>query len=149
MTNAIQKAMLTHRSRPGKTGIDERGRPKLDPRETARRTIARETFGQIMRRLREGQSLNLERAAKLCGLKSGRMLAQYELNCFPPGRVVNAMAAAYGVEKKRLAKLVVFYSDPELHLALFGEQGFKPDDDVIEAFLSRTATTAETLEKAA
>lgn len=102
--------------------VRSRGRPKSNDAEMRRRELRRSKFGAKFRRMRESMGLTLARAATDAGISSPRKLSQYETTCYPPGWVIRAIAPVYGVDEKKLADLVLRYSDPEMHGALHSDK---------------------------
>lgn len=101
--------------------VRSRGRPKTDAEEASRREERRVRFGAILRRLREERGLTLADAAQRAGISSPRKLSQYETICYPPGKVIRAIAPVYGVSEAYLAELVLKHNDPDLHQALMSD----------------------------
>jgi DNA-binding XRE family transcriptional regulator len=101
--------------------VRSRGRPKSDDAEMRRRERRRSMFGAKLRRMREAKGLTLAKAANEAGISSPRKLSQYETTCYPPGWVIRAIAPVYGVDERKLADLVLKYSDPEMHKAIHSD----------------------------
>lgn len=101
--------------------VRSRGRPKTDAEEAMRREERRVRFGAKLRQLREAKGLTLAEAAQRAGISSPRKLSQYETICYPPGKVIRAIAPIYGVSEAFLAELVLKHNDPDLHQALISD----------------------------
>lgn len=105
----------------GSFPVRSRGRPKTDVEEASRREERRVRFGSKLRQLREARGLTLAEAAQRAGISSPRKLSQYETICYPPGKVIRAIAPVYGVSEAYLADLVLKHNDPDLHQALMSD----------------------------
>ena len=101
--------------------VRSRGRPKTEAEEATRREERRVRFGAKLRQLREAKGLTLAEAAQRAGISSPRKLSQYETICYPPGKVIRAIAPVYGVSQAFLAELVLKHNDPDLHHALMSD----------------------------
>lgn len=113
----------------------KRGRPERSPEEAARRALARNRFGAIMKDLREAAGLTILEASELSGLHPSRKISQYETTCYPPGDVVRALAPHYNVDPAWLAGLVLSHSDPALYECLTGNPGHEPSSALIDAYM--------------
>ena len=101
--------------------VRSRGRPKTSTEEAKRREERRLRFGAKLRQMREAKGLTLADAAHRSGISSPRKLSQYETVCYPPGKVIRAIAPIYGVSEAYLAELVLKHNDPDLHQALMSD----------------------------
>lgn len=101
--------------------VRSRGRPKTSAEEAKAREERRMRFGAKLRRMREDKGLTLAEAANRSGISSPRKLSQYETICYPPGKVIRAIAPVYGVSEAYLAELVLKHNDPDLHQALMSD----------------------------
>jgi len=109
--------------------VRSRGRPKTSVEEAKKREARRLRFGAKLRQMREAKELTLAEAAQRSGISSPRKLSQYETICYPPGRVVRAIAPIYGVSEAYLAELVLKHNDPDLYEALMSETGDQETDN--------------------
>ena len=101
--------------------VRSRGRPKTSAEEAKVREARRVRFGAKLRQMREAKGLTLAEAAARSGISSPRKLSQYETICYPPGKVIRAIAPVYGVSEAYLAELVLKHNDPDLHQALMSD----------------------------
>lgn len=107
--------------------VRSRGRPKASAEEARLREARRVRFGTKLRKIRESKGLTLAEAALRAGISSPRKLSQYETICYPPGKVIRAIAPIYGVSEAYLAELVLKHNDPDLYRALISATD-KTDD---------------------
>jgi len=105
----------------GSYPVRSRGRPKTSVEEAKLREERRVRFGTKLRQMREAKGLTLADAAHRSGISSPRKLSQYETICYPPGKVIRAIAPVYGVSEAYLAELVLKHNDPDLHQALMSD----------------------------
>lgn len=105
----------------GSYPVRSRGRPKTSAEEAKVREERRVRFGTKLRQMRESKGLTLADAAHRSGISSPRKLSQYETICYPPGKVIRAIAPVYGVSESYLAELVLKHNDPDLHQALMSD----------------------------
>lgn len=114
------------RNRAGKhEGASPRrpGRPEYSAQQRADHDSRRTEFGAILRDLRGRANMSLAEMARLTGQNGSSQARSYEGRCFLPGWLVAPYAEIFDVSARDLGLLLLFYSDPDLYLAIRGTPG--------------------------
>lgn len=111
----VHGAALRNRAAPRRPG-----RPERSVEQKMAQEARRAEFGMLLQHLRMQAGLSLTEISRMAGLSAGNQARSYEMRCFPPGWVVPRYAEILGISSRDLGLALLFYSDPDLYLALTG-----------------------------